>query len=127
MPKYNMTGRVAVLMDTQTFDSGFQKREFVIDSGNEKWPNLVKFGCLKKRIAELDGVQVGDDVDVEFVVDGREHNGKYYVDLVALNVGHVASAPGSGDATTCGEPIGGVVTDMATAEDAAIADDDCPF
>ncbi|MBT5167314.1 MAG: DUF3127 domain-containing protein, partial [Opitutales bacterium] len=37
---YEMEGKVKVIEDTQTFGSGFQKREFVVTS-EEKFPQDV--------------------------------------------------------------------------------------
>ena len=40
---FELTGTLKVLEDTQTFNSGFSKREFVIEVPDGKYPQMVKF------------------------------------------------------------------------------------
>ena len=82
---YEMTGTVKLLLEPQTFASGFCKREFVLDTG-EKYNNEIKFECVKDKTAILDNVRPGDSVAVKFDIHGREYNGKYFVSLVAWSV-----------------------------------------
>jgi hypothetical protein len=44
---------VKVIMDTQTFDIGFQKREFVITTG-DKYPQDIKLELLKDKTSLID-------------------------------------------------------------------------
>ena len=46
---YNTTGRIKVINDTQTFPSGFQKREFVVTVPNGEWPQDLKFELTKDK------------------------------------------------------------------------------
>ena len=77
-----LNGKVKLVMDLQTWDSGFTKREFVITT-NEQYPQDVKFECIKDKTSLLDGISNGDDIEVSFNVRGNEYNGKYYVNLQA--------------------------------------------
>ncbi len=100
MPSYDLTGNVKCVMDLQTFDSGFTKREFVVTTEGERYPQDVKFECVKDRCALLDTVQPGQRVSVTFDVRGREYNGRYFVDLAAWKVQPAAAgegAPAAGD------------------------------
>ncbi|MEN8867075.1 MAG: DUF3127 domain-containing protein, partial [Akkermansiaceae bacterium] len=83
---FELTGTLKVLQDTQTFASGFSKREFVIEVPDGKYPQLIKFGALKDKISILDSVSIGDELSVTFDVRGREYNGNYYVDLNAWKI-----------------------------------------
>ncbi len=85
MAIYKMTGTITTVMEPQTFASGFCKRTFVIDNG-ENYNNLVQFECVKDKTALLDNVREGDTVAVKFDIQGREYNGKYFVSLVAWGV-----------------------------------------
>lgn len=80
-----VTGKVKLLYDTQTFDSGFSKREFVITT-QEQYPQDIKFECIKDRIAILDGLQPGMDITVHFNLRGNEYQGKYFVNLQAWRI-----------------------------------------
>jgi len=82
---YDMAGTIKVIMDVQTFDSGFTKREFVITSGDQ-YPQDIKFECIKDKTAMLDRLEPGQDVTVSFDVRGNEYNGKFYVNLQAWRV-----------------------------------------
>jgi len=75
-----LNGKVKLILDLQSWDSGFTKREFVI-STNEQYPQDVKLECIKDKTSLLDGLSDGDDVEVSFNVRGNEYNGKYYVNL----------------------------------------------
>ena len=94
-----ISGKIKVLMDTQTFDSGFSKREFVVTT-QEQYPQDVKFEAIKDRIAMLDALNPGDDVEVSFNVRGNEYNGRYFVNLQAWRIekgGAAAPAPAAPD------------------------------
>jgi len=60
-----INGRVKLIMDLQSRDSGFTKREFVITT-NEQYPQDVKLECIKDKTNLLDGLAEGDEVEVSF-------------------------------------------------------------
>jgi len=82
MPSYDIQGKLKVINDIQTFDSGFQKREFVVTT-DEKFPQDIKFECVKDKCSLLDGYAVGQNIKVSFNMRGNEYNGKYYTNLTA--------------------------------------------
>jgi len=83
---YELTGNIKVLLDMQTFDSGFTKREFVVTVPDGKYPQDIKLEFVKDKCALLDSVQEGDEVKVTFDLRGNEYNGKYYVNLTARRI-----------------------------------------
>lgn len=82
---YEITGTIKVIFDTQTFSSGFSKREFVITT-QTKFPQEIKLECLKEKAAMLDNLKEGQAVKVQFDINGREYNGRYFVNLNAWRV-----------------------------------------
>jgi hypothetical protein len=78
---YEMQGSVKWIGETQSFASGFTKREFVLTSAHDKYPQDIKFEVVKDKCTVLDQFSVGQDVTVSFDVRGNEYNGKYYVNL----------------------------------------------
>ena len=88
---FEIKGKIKVLFDRQDFPSGFYKRDFVITT-NEQYPQDIKFGALKERVEQLEGLSVEDEVTVKFDVKGREYNGNYYVDLNAWRIERGASS-----------------------------------
>jgi hypothetical protein len=86
MSHYTLTGVILKIDDPQTFPSGFTKREFVVETSADKYPQQIKLEVTKERCASLDQMEVGDPVQVEFDVRGNEYNGKHYVSLTAWRV-----------------------------------------
>ena len=81
-----LEGRIIKVMDTQSFDSGFTKREFVVNTYKENYPQDIKFEVYKEKCEALDSFVAGDSVKVEFNLRGNEYNGKYYVNLQAWKI-----------------------------------------
>lgn len=73
-------GNIKLIKETQTFDSGFQKREFVITT-NEMYPQDIKIEMVKDMCGLLDQYRVGQNVVVNINIRGNEYNGNYYVSL----------------------------------------------
>jgi hypothetical protein len=87
-------GKIKVINPTETFGSGFTKREFVITTA-EQYPQDVKFEVVKDKCNTLDKYKVGQEITVQFNIRGNEYGGKYYVSLQAWKIvaGQLASAP----------------------------------
>ncbi len=99
MASYDLTGTVKEVMDQQTFESGFTKREFVVTTEDDRFPQDIKFECIKDRISLLEGVESGQRVTVSFDLRGNEYNGRYYVNLTAWKLEQAAD----GDAADAGD------------------------
>lgn len=90
---YDYQGVVEEVGQTQSFPSGFTKRDVIIgndiDSEN-RYPNPVKFSFKKTNCQLLDGIQKGQRVKVRFAIDGRRWDGpkgtQYFVDLTGLKI-----------------------------------------
>lgn len=83
---FELEGTLKQLFDTQTFASGFAKREFVVEVPDGKYPQMLKFECVKDKIAMLDGVRIGDQVKVAFDIRGSEYKERFYVNLNAWKI-----------------------------------------
>ncbi len=122
MAVYELEGSVKLVYDQQTFPSGFTKREFVVTT-DDKYPQDVKFECVKERTELLDGVSAGDRVKVTFDIRGNEFKDRYYVNLSAWRlekVGEGAPPSSSGEGE---EPF---PVDEPTAEEVD-GEDNIPF
>ncbi len=86
MAAYELTGTVKLVMDLVTFDSGFTKREFVVTTDDDRYPQDIKFECVKDRCALLDTVAPGQRVTVSFNLRGNEYKGRYFVSVSAWKV-----------------------------------------
>ncbi|MGD1844177.1 MAG: DUF3127 domain-containing protein [Salibacteraceae bacterium] len=119
-----LTGRIKVILDTQTFDSGFQKREFVVTT-QEQYPQDIKFELIRDKITLLDGMNPGEEITVQFNIRGNEYNGRYYVNLQAWRVQKSAPAAGGAAAPPAD---GGFPQEAPPAAPVSNAgDDDLPF
>jgi single-strand DNA-binding protein len=78
---YEASGKIKLISDTQTFPSGFSKREFVVTTADSKYPQDLKFEVVKDKCEILDRYKEGQEVQVNFDIRGNEYNGKYYVNL----------------------------------------------
>tara|TARA_B100000900_G_scaffold168337_1_gene143008 strand:+ start:177 stop:521 length:345 start_codon:yes stop_codon:yes gene_type:complete len=85
-----INGKIKVVMEQQSWDSGFTKREFVITT-SEQYPQDVKLECIKDKTSLLNGLSEGDEVEVSFNIRGNEYNGKYYVNLQAWKLNKIGS------------------------------------
>lgn len=91
---YEYTGVVEKVLATQTFASGFSKRDIVLtdDVGSDtKWPNHIAFTFKKDAASVLDTVKEGQRVKIRFAIDGREWTNpqgqvKYFTDLTGLKL-----------------------------------------
>ena len=103
--EYEIEGSIKVILDTQTFGSGFTKREFVITT-EEKFPQDVKLELIKEKVALLDKFSEGQRVKASFNIRGNEYKGKYYVNLQAwkLNPADSSASQGGDDRPPLSEP-----------------------
>ena len=67
----------------------WNKLEFVIETLDTKYPKLICFTLMKQE--QLLGHKIGSEVEVEFSVDSREYNGKYYHNINAVNLSKARS------------------------------------
>lgn len=104
MAAYELVGTVKVVMDPMKFDSGFTKREFVVTTDEERYPQDIKLECVKDRCALLNEVKQGQRVKVTFDVRGNEYKGRYFVSLSAWKV-EAATATGAPEVGEDGPPL----------------------
>lgn len=130
---YEATGKIKLINDTQTFPSGFSKREFVVTTSDGKYPQDLKFEMVKDKCATLDEYSVEQEVLVNFDIRGNEYQGKYYVNLSCWKLQgqggegsgtRVASSPTGQEPSTTGEPEPSA-SDLRRDDD--FDDDDIPF
>ena len=129
MATYDYTGVVEKVLDTQTFQSGFMKRDLIVtdDIGSEsRYPNHLPFTFKKDGVNLLSGIKPGDRVKIHFAIDGREWQSpqgqvKYFTDLTGLKIEVL-----NGDGTST-EPVPEPAIPDDAALDASAAVDDLPF
>lgn len=114
--KCDLIGVVKKIGEVQEFPSGFSKRIVVITENEGKYPQSIPIEFCKDNIAQLDDMNVGDSVKVEFFLSGNEWKDK---DFLSAN-GWKISVDSAGGADA---------PDSATSDDnvAVEYDDDIPY
>ena len=68
----NVQGKIKLIGETQTFGSGFTKRQLVIETSEDQYPQVISIDFVKDKCDILDKYQVGQSVDVSVNLGGRE-------------------------------------------------------
>ena len=123
---YEATGKIKLISETQTFPSGFSKREFVVTTADGKYPQDLKFEVVKDKTAILDNYKEGQDVVVNFDIRGNEYNGKYYVNLSCWKLSG-GSGGGGGDEYSQEPPADAEPSAAELRKEDDFDDDDIPF
>lgn len=66
-----LQGTVKKIFDTQTFASGFQKRELILLT-QEQYPQPISIEFLQEKINLLDNVSEGENIKIGINIRGRE-------------------------------------------------------
>ena len=116
---YELTGKIKLLQEAKTFDSGFTKREMVVVVEDGKYPQEINLEFVQDKGALLDSLQPGQEVTVTFDIRGREYNGRYFNNLQGWKITTAADQPGQ---SSPGQP-----NQSYTATGNDFGDDDIPF
>lgn len=93
-------GKIIEKYETQTIKETFKKREFVLEyAENPQYPEFVKFELIQSNCEQLDSIEVGDDVSVNFNLKGRKWTDpqgevKYFNSLQAWRIDKKSEASG---------------------------------
>jgi single-stranded DNA-binding protein len=85
-------GKITEKFDTQTIKETFKKREFVLEfAENPQYPEFIKFELIQSNCEQLDSINPGDEVIVNFNLKGRKWTDpkgevKYFNSLQAWRV-----------------------------------------
>jgi hypothetical protein len=69
---FKITGTIKVLNPTVQVSEKFSKREFVLTENTSQYPQDILFQAVQDRCALLDGMNVGEQIEVSFNLRGRE-------------------------------------------------------
>ena len=84
-------GELKVKGQTEQVTEKFTKRTFVLSDNHDKYPQTVEFQLTQDRCMLLDSVNIGTEIEVTFVLKGREWRNpagqtKYFNSLEVLKV-----------------------------------------
>lgn len=116
---YELSGKIKLIQDEQTFDSGFRKREVVVTVDDGKYPQDISLEFVQDKADLLSDFAVGQEVTIAFNLRGREYNGRYFNNLTGWKI-----APQNGAEPSAPEPS---FTAPAPTSNANPFDDEIPF
>lgn len=105
---YQLEGKVKLVNETQTFSSGFSKREIVVSVPDGNYTQDICIEFVKDKTDLLDNVKSGDQVSINFDIKGREYSGKYYNNLQGWkldNISHSSADNQRASSTSNPDPL----------------------
>ena len=112
---YELTGKIKLIQEPKTFDSGFTKREMVVVVDDGKYPQEINLEFVQDKVALLDTLQPGQEVTVSFDIRGREYKGRYFNNLQGWKV------------VTADDAAGGPEDESHYPSPSDFGDEDIPF
>lgn len=103
MEKNNLvfSGVVGFISERTTGESkkgnAYQKGYFIVGEPDVKYPNEMKFEWYREgESKQLDGLQLGHEVEVSYSCEAKEYNGKHYQGMQMRSIKNL-SAPTADD------------------------------
>lgn len=73
----NQPGKVFRIGEPEQVSASFKKRELILEIPG-MYPQFIKFEAVQDKCSILDGLTIGQSIDVHFNLNGRENKGNYY-------------------------------------------------
>jgi hypothetical protein len=93
MSDSTIKGAIKLINPIKVISDKFSVREFVVTTPDEKYPQDILFQTVNDKMAVLESLGVGQQVEVSYNVRGREFNGRYYNTLDAWKIEVTGSKP----------------------------------
>lgn len=93
MSDSTIKGAIKLINPIKVISNKFSVREFVVTTPDAKYPQDILFQTVNDKMAVLDSLGAGQQVEVSYNVRGREFNGRYYNTLDAWKVEVTGSKP----------------------------------
>lgn len=123
MATFEMDCVVVKIMDTETFPSGFSKRNIVVKT-EDRYPQDILVEFLKDNAKMVEPLKEGMRIKLSFDLRGREYNGRYFVSVAGWKVVNLdAVEAASQDSAAASEPVSSVLPPEVDIED----DENLPF
>ena len=72
----SIKGHVKRVLETRQVSDKFSVKEFDIETIDGKYSQVLRLQATNDRISQLDGLNAGDEINVEINLRGREWTGK---------------------------------------------------
>jgi hypothetical protein len=97
-------GKIILIGATETLGKDFKKREVVIETTEEQYPQKLKVEFIKDKCSALDGYKVGDNVVIGINLRGNEYKGKFYVSIQGWKINRVGANTTTSQSTAKVQP-----------------------
>ena len=81
-----ISGIIKHIGELETFQSGFTKRQILIEEIADLYPQVYPVDLLKEKTDLLIDKAAGESISIECNLRGSEHNGKHYLNLTAWKI-----------------------------------------
>lgn len=120
---YELTGTLIEIFDEQQVSDRFKKREFVVETLDNNFTDVVKFQLVQDKTGLINDFSKGDKIKVLFNIRGNKWKDNYFVNLQAWKLEKDDAQRPSATNTSAPPPPSD--EDMPPLQDEP--DDDLPF
>ena len=105
----DLTGKVIAILEprsgvSQRTGNPWMTQEYVIEVPGQ-FPRKMVFNIFGEDRIKQFNIQMGEDITVQFDIDAREYNGRFYNDIRAYNILRGAAVPPATGAPVGGAPV----------------------
>ena len=105
----DLTGKVIAILPansgvSQRTGNPWMTQEYVIEVPGQ-FPRKMVFNIFGEDRIKQFNIQMGEDITVQFDIDAREYNGRFYNDIRAYNILRGAAVPPAAGAPVGGAPV----------------------
>ena len=83
---FEISGKIIEIFREQQVSERFKKREFVIETKDGNFSELIKFQLVQDSTDLIDPYKTGDEVKVFFNIKGNKWKENYFVNLQAWRI-----------------------------------------
>ena len=120
---FEINGKLIKKFDVESKSATFQARDFVIETIDDRYPQMIKFQLTQDRCSVIDPFTEGDQLKVYFDLRGREWNEKYFTNLNAWKIENAGAsanpavpAPPTAESLPTEDPFANVSNDNSSDE-----------
>ena len=84
---YVINGVILEISKTETFSSGFKKREIIIKTDEEQ--QELKIDFVQDNVEKLDLFKIGESVMIAFTITCNKYQDKYFTNLRGIAIGEM--------------------------------------
>lgn len=127
----DLTGKVIAIMEPRSGVSArtgnaWMTQDYVIEVPGQ-FPRKMVFGVFGEERIKMFNIQIGEEITVQFDIDAREYNGRYYNDIRAFNVFRGQPAQTVPAASTLAGAAAPGAAPFPPADNAAVPAGEAPF